>query len=221
MLYLAAAGIGTLGVVDGDVVDLTNLQRQVIYFTEDVDKAKVESAREKIGRMNPDVSVITHGTMVDATNILEIIRDYDFIIDGTDNFPAKFLINDACVMAKKPFSHAGILRFQGQTMTVIPGKTACYRCIFPEPPPPDVVPSCSQAGVLGALAGVFGTLQATEVLKFIIGKGHLLTNRLMTFDALSMEFRNVNIKKRHNCPVCGENPQITTLMDYEQLACKL
>ncbi len=221
MLYLAAAGIGTLGIVDGDVVDLTNLQRQVIYFTEDVGSKKVEAARKKIRRMNPDVSVITHETMIDSTNISEIIRDYDFVVDGTDNFPAKFLINDACVMAPKPFSHAGILRFQGQTMTVIPGQTACYRCVFPEPPPPDAVPSCSQAGVLGALAGVFGTLQTTEVLKYIIGKGNLLTNRLMMFDALTMEFRNVNIKKRNNCPVCGESPQITSLLDYEQQVCEL
>ncbi len=221
LLYLAAAGVGTLGVVDGDVVDLTNLQRQVIHFTEDVDHAKVESAREKIGRMNPDVSVQTHNEMVNSTNILEIIQDYDFVVDGTDNFPAKFLINDACVIAKKPFSHAGILRFQGQTMTVIPGESACYRCVFPEPPPSNAVPTCSQAGVLGALAGVFGTLQATEVLKYVIGKGNLLTNRLMTFDAFKMEFRNVNIKKRENCAACGQSPQMTTLVDYEPTVCEL
>ena len=221
LLYLAAAGVGTLGVADGDVVDLTNPQRQVIHFTEDVGYAKVESAREKIGRMNPDVTVQTHNEMVNSSNILEIIQDYDFVVDGTDNFPAKFLINDACVIAKKPFSHAGILRFQGQIMTVIPGESACYRCVFPEPPPSNAVPTCSQAGVLGALAGVFGTLQATEVLKYIIGKGNLLTNRLMMFDALEMEFRNVNIKKREKCAACGQGPQMTTLVDYEPTACEL
>ncbi len=221
LMYLASAGVGTLGVADGDVVDLTNLQRQVIYVTADVGNAKVETARERIQLMNPDVTVVTHGAMADSSNILEIISEYDFIVDGTDNFPAKFLINDACVMAGKSFSHAGILRFQGQTMTVIPGETACYRCVFPEPPPPDAVPSCSQAGVLGALAGVFGTLQATEVLKYIIGKGNLLTNRLMMFDALEMEFRNVKIKQRKNCPVCGDDRRIKTLIDYEQAVCEL
>lgn len=221
LLYLAAAGVGTIGVVDGDIVDLTNLQRQVIHFTPDLDKAKVDSVREKIHQMNPDVTVNTMHEIVNSDNILEIIEDYDFVIDGTDNFPAKFLINDACVIAEKPYSHAGILRFNGQTITVIPGQSACYRCIFPEPPPPDTVPTCSQAGVLGALAGVLGTLQATETLKYIIGKGDLLTNRLMIFDALDMEFRNVNIKKREDCPVCGKNPKITTPIDYQQTVCDL
>ena len=221
LLYLAAAGVGTLGIADGDVVDLTNLQRQVIHFTNDIDKAKVESAREKIFLINPDVTVKTHSEMVNSLNIMDIMRDYDFVIDGTDNFPAKFLINDACVIAEKPYSHAGILRFEGQTMTVIPGDSACYRCVFPEPPPPNAVPTCSQAGVLGALAGVFGTLQATEALKYIIGNGSLLTNRLMVFDALSMEFRNVEIRKRKTCPVCGESPQITSLVDYQPTICDL
>jgi molybdopterin/thiamine biosynthesis adenylyltransferase len=221
LLYLAAAGVGTLGVVDNDVVDLTNLQRQVIHFTADIDIDKVVSAKEKILKINPDITVNAYKEFVDSKNIMEIIKDYDFIVDGTDNFPAKFLINDACVIAGKPFSHAGILQFVGQIMTVVPGKSTCYRCVFHEPPPPDSVPSCSQAGVLGAIAGVFGTLQATEVLKFIIGKGDLLTDRLMIFDALDMEFRNIKIKKRKNCPVCGSEKQITTLIDYEQTVCDL
>ena len=221
LYYLAAAGVGTIGIVDGDVVDMTNLQRQIIHFTSDIDRAKVQSAKEKINLLNPDVRVHAYEARVDADNIKDIISDYDFVVDGTDNFPAKYLINDACVITKKPYSHAGILRFNGQTMTVLPGESACLRCIFPEPPPPDAVPTCSQAGVLGALAGVMGTLQATEVLKYIIGKGDLLTNRLQTFDALKMEFRNLKIKKRKECPVCGENPQITTLVDYEQTVCDL
>jgi molybdopterin-synthase adenylyltransferase len=221
LYYLAAAGVGTLGIVDGDVVDMTNLQRQIIHFTSDIDRTKVQSAGDKIHLLNPDIQVHTRQERVDSNNILEIMADYDFVVDGTDNFPAKYLINDACVITKKPYSHAGILRFNGQTMTVLPGESACLRCVFPEPPPPDAVPTCSEAGVLGVLAGVLGTLQATEVLKYIIGKGDLLTNRLQTFDALKMEFRNLKIKKRPACPVCGENPQITSLIDYEQTVCDL
>jgi len=221
LFYLAAAGVGTLGVVDGDVVDMTNLQRQIIHFTPDIHKAKVQSAKEKINLLNPGVKVKTYNEIVDSKNIMVIIEDYDFIVDGTDNFPAKYLINDACVISKTPYSHAGILRFDGQTMTVVPPETACLRCIFPEPPPPNVVPSCSQAGVLGVLAGVLGTLQATEVIKFIIGKGDLLANRFLIFDALKMEFRNLSTKKRTGCPVCGESPQITSLIDYEQTVCDL
>jgi adenylyltransferase/sulfurtransferase len=221
LLYLAAAGVGTLGIVDGDVVDLTNLQRQIIHFTPDVGKPKVDSAAEKIALLNPNVRVRTHRDLATSENMMALIDDYDFIIDGTDNFPAKFLINDACVIGRKPFSHAGILQFVGQTLTVLPGQSACYRCIFAEPPPPDTVPSCAQAGVLGAIAGVFGTLQATEALKYIVGKGDLLTNRIMIFDALEMKFRNVRIKADPQCPVCGANPQITTLIDYEQKICEL
>ncbi len=220
-LYLGAAGVGTIGLVDNDVVDLTNLQRQVIHATPDLNKPKVQSAKETLNDINPDVNVITHQTFVTSENIMELIRDYDFVIDGTDNFPAKFLINDACVMAGKAFSHGGILRFNGQTLTVIPEETACYRCVFLEPPPPNAVPSCSQAGVLGAMAGVMGTLQATEALKFILGKGALLTNRLLIFEALEMEFREIKFTKNKNCPVCGENPRITDLVDYEQKACEL
>jgi len=218
--YLAAAGIGTLGIIDGDVVDRTNLQRQIIHFTQDIGKPKVISAKEKIEQINPGVKVITYQEMVNSNNILDLIKDYDFIIDGTDNFPAKFLINDACVMASKPFSHGGILRFDGQTMTYVPG-TACYRCVFPELPPKDAVPACSQAGVLGTIAGMLGTIQAAEALKHIIGKGNLLTNRLLIFDALEMEFRTVRIKRNPLCPVCGENPVITELKDYDQPVCDI
>ncbi len=220
-LYLGAAGVGTIGIVDNDVVDLTNLQRQVIHSTPDINKPKVESAKETLQAINPDVTVQTYQTMVNSENISDLIAEYDFVIDGTDNFPAKFLINDACVMAGKSFSHAGILRFYGQTMTVVPGKSACYRCVFLQPPPPNAVPSCSQAGILGAVAGVLGTLQATETLKFILNKGDLLTNRLLTVDTLTMEFRNVTLGKNADCPVCGEHPQITDLIDYERKTCEL
>ncbi len=223
-LYLAAAGVGTLGLVDGDVVDLSNLQRQVIHFTPDVGKPKVVSAKEKIEAINPDVKVVTYQEKALAHNIAGLIKDYDFILDGTDNFPAKFLINDACVLGKKPFSHGGILRFDGQTMTYVPsptGTNACYRCVFTSAPPLNAVPSCSQAGVLGAVAGILGTIQATETLKYIVGKGDLLTNRLLTFNALGMHFRTVKIKKNPDCPVCGKNPTITALADEEQKACDL
>ncbi len=219
-LYLAAAGVGTLGLIDGDRVDLSNLQRQVIHFTPDVGKPKVESAREKINAINPDVNVITYQDVVHSGNIIDLISQYDFILDGTDNFSAKFLINDACVMAKKPFSHGGILRFDGQALTYVPGN-ACYRCIFITPPPKNAVPTCSQAGVLGAIAGILGTIQATEALKFITGVGDLLTNRLLVFDAKKMNFRTVKVKRNPKCPVCGDHPSITELIDYEMPVCDL
>src|SRR5512133_1765741 len=212
-LYLAAAGVGTIGLVDADAVDLTNLQRQVIHFTPDIGKAKVDSAREKMAAINPDVTVNTHQEWVRAGNIMGIIGGYDFVIDGTDNFAAKFLINDACVLAGMPYSHAGILRFDGQTITVRPGESACYRCIFPAPPPKDAIPTCSQAGVIGVLPGVLGTIQATEAIKFLLGKGELLTGRLLTYDALRMRFREVPLKRNPNCPICGAAPTITELRD--------
>lgn len=219
-LYLAAAGVGTIGIIDGDVVDLSNLQRQVIHFTPDVNKAKVISAKEKINQLNPDVKVNTYYDLLRADNALDIIKDYDFIVDGTDNFPVKFLINDACVQAKKPFSHGGILRFEGQTITVLPG-TACYRCIFHAPPPPNAVPTCSQAGVLGAIAGILGTIQATETLKYLTGVGNLLTNRLLTFNAKTMDFRTIHVKHNAKCGVCGDHPTVTELVDYEQAFCEI
>ena len=199
-LYLAAAGIGTIGIVDADVVDLSNLQRQVIHFTKDVGVPKVKSAEEKIKAINPDVKVDTYYEFLDSSN--------------------KFLINDACVMAGKPFSHGGILRFNGQTFTHLPG-TACYRCFFKEPPPAGVVPTCSQAGVLGAIAGMLGTIQAAETLKYFTGIGELLTNRLLSFDAKTMQFRTIHVKQRPTCAICGEHPTIDHLIDYEQAACDL
>jgi molybdopterin-synthase adenylyltransferase len=212
-LYLAAAGVGTIGIADADDVDVSNLQRQVIHFTGDVGKAKVLSAAEKMRAINPDVNVVTYQEWVSADNIAGMVADYDFIIDGTDNFAAKFLINDACVLAGKPYSHGGILQFDGQTMTVLPGQSACYRCIFPEPPPKDAIPTCSQAGVIGVLPGVLGTLQATEAIKFLLGAGDLLSSRLLTYSALRMRFREIPIKKNAKCPICGDNPTITELRD--------
>ncbi|WP_298437261.1 molybdopterin-synthase adenylyltransferase MoeB [Geobacter sp.] len=212
-LYLAAAGVGTIGIADADVVDLSNLQRQVIHFTPDVGKPKVESAREKMEAINPDVTVRTYQEWISATNIARIIADYDFVIDGTDNFAAKFLINDACVLAGKPYSHGGILQFVGQTMTIRPGESPCYRCIFPSPPPKDAIPTCSQAGVIGVLPGVIGSIQATEAIKFLLGKGELLAGHILMYDALEMNFRKVQIKRNAKCPICGENPTVTELVD--------
>jgi molybdopterin/thiamine biosynthesis adenylyltransferase len=223
-MYLAAAGVGTIGIADADAVDLSNLQRQIIHTTADVGKPKVQSAKETMNAMNGDVEVVTYHEWINSSNITDIIkdRDYDFIIDGTDNFPIKFLINDACVMLKKPFSHAGIIRFQGQLLTYVPGKGPCYRCVFREPPPPDAVPTCRQAGVLGVLGGVIGTLQATEALKYFLGmeKG-LLCGYLLTYNALTMDFRKVKLPHNPACQVCGSEPSITTLIDYEQAVCDL
>ncbi len=220
-LYLAAAGVGTIGIVDNDTVEISNLQRQIAHFTKDIDVPKVESAKEKMLAINPELEIRTYQLMLVADNIRDIIRDYDFVIDGTDNFPTKFLVNDACVMEKIPFSHGGILRFDGQTMTVVPGESSCYRCTFRSPPPPDAVPTCSQAGVLGAIAGMLGTIQATEALKFITGAGSLLTDTLLSFDAKTMNFRKVQLKKQDNCPLCGQSPTITELVDAEQAVCSL
>lgn len=220
-LYLAAAGIGTLGIIDSDTVDISNLQRQIAHFTKDIDVAKVDSAKEKMLAINPDITVNTYRQYLGADNIREIIRPYDFIVDGTDNFPTKFLVNDACVMENKPFSHGGILRFDGQTMTIVPHESACYRCAFRNPPPPDAVPTCSQAGVLGAIAGMLGTIQAAEALKYVTEVGALLTDTLLSFDAKNMDFRKISLTRQTDCPVCGENPVITELIDYEQTACSL
>jgi molybdopterin/thiamine biosynthesis adenylyltransferase len=220
-LYLAAAGVGTIGIVDNEHVELSNLQRQIVHFTKDINVAKVESAAEKMRAINPEVKVNTYQKLLCADNIRDIIRDYDFVVDGTDNFPTKFLVNDACVMESIPFSHGGILRFDGQTMTVLPGRSACYRCSFRSPPPPDAVPTCSQAGVLGAIAGMLGTIQAAETLKYITGAGELLTDTLLTFHAKTMNFRKVPLKRQPDCPVCSATPTITELTDAEQAVCAL
>ena len=210
-LYLAAAGVGTLGIMDGDVVDLSNLQRQVAHATPDLGRPKVESVADKLRAINPDATVRTYRERLTAANALSILNEYDFVIDGTDNFAAKFLVADACHFAGKPYVHAGILRFDGQIMTVRPGKTACYRCVFHAPPPPDAVPSCSQAGVLGVVAGVVGTLQAAEAVKYLLGADELLTDTLLVYDAWRTRFRKAPVKRNPNCPLCGAAPTVTTL----------
>jgi len=220
-LYLAAAGVGTIGIADADEVDLSNLQRQVIHSTPDVGKAKVLSAKEAMEAINPDVTVKPYQTFVDAGNILQLIEGYDFIIDGTDNFAAKFLINDACVIAGKPFSHAGIIRFKGQLMTYVPSMGPCYRCAFKEPPPADAVPTCSQAGVIGAIGGVIGSLQALEAVKYITGIGELLTGSLLTYDALKMDFHKIKLPENKECAVCGPRASILEPFDYEAAECDL
>lgn len=203
-MYLAAAGVGTIGIADADEVDLSNLQRQILHGTADVGKAKVQSAKETMESMNPDVQVRTYRLFINSENIMDLVMEYDFIIDATDNFSSKFLINDACVMAGKPFSHAGVIRFNGQLMTYVPGKGPCYRCIFKNPPPEDAVPNCRQAGVIGAMCGVIGSLQAMEAIKYLLGVGKLLTGKLLTFDALTMESRIVKLPKAdENCAICG------------------
>ncbi len=219
--YLAAAGVGTVGIVDADLVDLSNLQRQIIHFTKDLNKSKVASAAEKMRALNPDVTVKTYHEFVKADNIGEILQGYDFVIDGTDNFAAKFLINDACFFEKIPLSHGGILRFDAQTMTILPTRTTCYRCVFLKPPPKGAVPTCSQAGVLGAIAGMLGTIQAAEALKFLTGTGTLLTDAILTFDALEMNFRKVKVRRNESCPLCSSKATIGELFDEEQPACDL
>ncbi len=221
ILYLAAAGIGTIGIIDNDTVDLTNLQRQVIHHTEDLGRSKVLSAQDKVKALNPDVTVIPLEKRLDANNAIDIIKDYDIVVDGADNFPTKFLINDACYFAERPLVHGAILRFEGRVFTILPRKTACYRCIFKAPPPAGVVPSCQEAGVIGVLAGVIGTIQATEVLKLVIGIGTPITNRLLDYDAKTSRFRQIKASKRPECPLCGEHQAISKLTESEQPACSL
>lgn len=225
-LYLAAAGVGTIGIADDDKVELSNLQRQIIHKTEAVGTNKTESARQTIHEINPGVNVNTHPIRIQPDNIMDIIKEYDFIIDGTDNFPTKFLINDACVIAKKPFTHGGILRFEGQLMTYVPEKGPCYRCIFEEIPPKDAVPNCSQAGVLGAMGGIIGSLQALESLKYLLKTGDLLIGRMLVFDAIKMNFRTITYHSPNKtCKVCGTPPLITDVKDnttlYTQPTCNL
>ena len=214
-LYLAAAGIGTLGLIDFDVVDFSNLQRQIIHTTKSVNQPKVDSAKERIAQINPNVKVVTYNERLTRDNIMKIIKDYDIIVDGTDNFQTRYLVNDACVFTKKPFIYGSIFRFEGQATVFYPGKGPCYRCLFAEPPPPGMVPSCAEGGVLGILPGVIGVIQATEAVKLIIKKGEPLIGRLMLYDALKMDFREVKFKRNPKCPVCGDHPTITELIDYE------
>ena len=215
-LYLGSAGVGKIGIVDSDKVELNNLQRQILHTTDRVGMPKVESAKIKLNSINPDVDVVTYNLRLTSANIMDIVKDYDIVVDGSDNFPTRYLVNDACVLSKKPLSHGGILKFDGQAMTILPNESACYRCLFAEPPPPGLVPSCQEAGILGAVAGVIGTIQANEVLKYILGNGDLLAGRLLIFSALESSFRQVKVPKDPKCPVCSENPTVTKLIDYEE-----
>ena len=214
--YLAAAGIGTLGLVDFDVVDLSNLQRQIIHSTRDIGRKKLDSAEEKLTALNPALNVVKHDTMLTSANALEILKDYDIVADGTDNFPTRYLVNDACVLLGKPNVYGSIFRFEGQASVFATHDGPCYRCLYPEPPPPGMVPSCAEGGVLGILPGLVGVIQATEVIKLILGKGESLAGRLLLVDALGMRFRELKLRRNPECPVCGPNPTVTRLIDYHQ-----
>jgi adenylyltransferase/sulfurtransferase len=214
-IYLAAAGVGRLGVADFDTVDVTNLNRQVLHHTRDVGRPKVVSAAETISDINPDIQVVQHPTRLTSENIQEIISGYDVVVDGSDNFPTRYLVNDACVLGGKPNVHGSILRFDGMASVFLPGE-GCYRCLFPTPPPPGTVPSCQEAGVFGVLPGVIGLIQATEAIKLVLNIGNALIGRLLLFDALDMGFREVKFQRNPGCPVCGDNPTVTELIDYEE-----
>jgi molybdopterin/thiamine biosynthesis adenylyltransferase/rhodanese-related sulfurtransferase len=215
-LYLAAAGVGRLGVVDFDRVDFSNLQRQIIHFTGDVGRSKLESARDKILAVNPNVTVDAHETRLDASNAMALLADYDVIVDGTDNFATRYLVNDCCVLLGKPNVYGSIFRFEGQASVFDATRGPCYRCLYPAPPPPGMVPNCAEGGVLGILPGVIGSLQATETLKLLLGIGEPLVGRLMLYDALGMRFREVRMSKDPDCPICGDHPTITGLIDYDE-----
>jgi adenylyltransferase/sulfurtransferase len=214
-LYLTAAGIGTLGLVDFDVVDSSNLQRQIIHSTKDIGRKKIDSAEEKLSALNPAVNIVRHEIMLTSANALDILKDYDIVADGTDNFPTRYLVNDACVLLGKPNVYGSIFRFEGQASVFATEAGPCYRCLYPEPPPPGLVPSCAEGGVLGILPGLVGVIQATEVIKLILGKGDSLVGRLLLVDALNMRFRELKLRKNPECPVCGANPTVTALIDYE------
>jgi adenylyltransferase/sulfurtransferase len=217
--YLAAAGVGRIGIVDADAVELSNLQRQILHSTADVGRPKTESAKETMEALNPDVKVTTYEERLTSANILDIIKDYDVVVDGCDNFPTRYLVNDACVFLNKPLVSGAVFRFDGQLSTFIPHQGPCYRCLYETPPPAGLVPSCQEAGVLGVLPGLLGVLQATEVLKYILGQGELLKGCLLIVNVLDMSFQRVKVPWNPACPVCGENPTITELIDYEQ-ACQ-
>jgi adenylyltransferase/sulfurtransferase len=215
-LYLAAVGVGTLGLVDFDVVDASNLQRQIIHSTADIGRKKLDSAAEKLEALNPSLKVIKHDTLLSSANALDILKDYDVIADGTDNFPTRYLVNDACVLLGKPNAYGSIFRFEGQASVFATKDGPCYRCLYPEPPPPGLVPSCAEGGVLGILPGLVGVIQATETIKLILGKGATLVGRLLLVDALNMRFRELKLRKNPECPVCGAHPTVTQLIDYQQ-----
>jgi adenylyltransferase/sulfurtransferase len=215
-MYLAAAGIGKIGIVDFDTVDFSNLQRQILHTDADVGRSKAESAKETIRGINPHCEVVLHNTRISSENALDLIRPYDIVVDGTDNFPTRYLTNDACVILKKPNVYGSIFRFEGQASVFAPHLGGpCYRCLYPEPPPPGMVPSCAEGGVLGVLPGIIGCIQATEILKLAIGKGNLLVGRLLLFNALDMKFRELKLRRDPACPVCGDHPTIKELIDYE------
>ncbi len=213
-LYLAAAGVGTVGIVDYDTVDISNLHRQIIHGHANIGRPKVDSVRERLADVNPDVKVVTFNEPLSSDNAMDIIRDFDVVVNGSDNFPTRYLVNDACYLLKKPLVDGSLFRFEGQATTYLPGQ-GCYRCLFPAPPPPGAVPSCAEAGVLGAMCGVVGTIQAVETIKLLLHLGDPLVNRLMLFDSLAMEFREVKIRRDPNCPLCGDTPTIHELVDYE------
>ncbi|MFZ0213222.1 MAG: molybdopterin-synthase adenylyltransferase MoeB [Candidatus Acidiferrales bacterium] len=215
-LYLAAAGVGRLGIVDFDAVDFTNLQRQVVFGTSDVGRRKLEAARERLHDLNPEIQIDAHETMLTSENALEILRDYDIVVDGTDNFPTRYLVNDACVLLGKPNVYGSIFRFEGQASIFGYPGGPCYRCLYPEPPPPGLVPSCAEGGVLGVLPGIIGCIQAMETLKLIMGKGETLVGRLLLFDAMGMRFRELKLRRNPECPLCGEHRTITKLIDYAE-----
>jgi adenylyltransferase/sulfurtransferase len=215
-MYLAAAGVGTLGIVDFDVVDYTNLQRQIVHSTADVGRKKLDSAADKLKAINPFVKIVKHDTLLNSSNALEIFKDYDIIADGTDNFPTRYLVNDACVLTGKPNVYASIFRFEGQASIFAMPDGPCYRCLYPEPPPPGLVPSCAEGGVLGILPGLLGVIQATETIKLILGSGDPLVGRLLLVDALAMKFRELKLRKNADCPACGQHPTIKELIDYNE-----
>ena len=215
-LYLAAAGVGTIGIVDFDEVDYSNLQRQIIHGTPDVGRSKLDSAKSRLNALNPEVEVVTYDMALSSQNALDLFAEYDLVIDGTDNFPTRYLVNDACVLRQKPNIYGSIFRFEGQASVFATQDGPCYRCLYPEPPPPGLVPSCAEGGVLGILPGVIGTLQATEAIKVILGVGEPLIGRFLIFDALRMRFRELKLRKDPDCPVCGTHPTVTELIDYEQ-----
>ncbi len=215
-LYLTAAGVGTIGLVDFDVVDFSNLQRQILYSTSDVGRGKLDAATERLKGINPDVNIVKHETALKSSNALEILRDYDVIVDGADNFPTRYLVNDACVLLGKPNAYGSIFRFDGQASVFATKGGPCYRCLYPEPPPPGLVPSCAEGGVLGVLPGIIGTIQATEAIKLILGAGDTLAGRLLLFDAWTMRIRTLQLQRDPECPVCGDNPTQKELIDYEQ-----
>lgn len=219
--YLAAAGVGTIAMVDNDIVELSNLQRQIAHSTKTLGIYKVDSAKATFESLNPDVNVIGIKERISKDNIKDLMKDYDIVVDGSDNFPTRYLVNDACVMLKKPLVSGAILKFEGQVTTIFPGEGHCYRCLFEDMPPPGLVPSCQEAGVLGAITGVVGAIQATEVLKLILKKGDILKNTLLIYDALKTSFRRMKVPKNSDCPVCGESPTITELQDYDSGYCRV